>query len=67
MSPPVPAGCYCPQIELPPQVDWRAPAITTHNPPDQGGLVCAPPLLESGEGEQGAVCIFSCDQHPQVA
>jgi len=50
MSPPVPAGCYCPPIDLPPQ----------------GGLVCAPPLLESGEGEQGAVCIFSCDQHPQL-
>jgi len=50
MSPPVPAGCYCPPLDLPPQ----------------GGLVCAPPLLETGEGQQGAVCIFSCDQHPQL-
>jgi len=50
MSPPVPDGCYCPPLDLPPQ----------------GGLVCAPPLLESGEGQQGAVCIFSCDQHPQL-
>ena len=33
----------------------------------QGGLACAPPLLESGEGRQGALCIFSCDQHPQVS
>jgi len=50
MSPPVPAGCYCPPLDLPPQ----------------GGLVCAPPLLQSGEGRQGAVCIFSCGQHPQL-
>jgi len=49
MSPPVPAGCYCPALDL----------------PDEGELVCAPPLLESGEGQDGAVCIFSCDQHPQ--
>ena len=66
MSPPVPDGCYCPPLDLPPQVDRRPLAIKVHNPPHQGGLVCAPPLLESGEGQQGAVCIFSCDQHPQV-
>ena len=27
MSPPVPAGCYCPAFDLPPTVDWKALAI----------------------------------------
>ena len=66
MSPPVPAGCYCPPLDLPPQVDLDSSYGQNLNPDHQGGLVCAPPLLQSGEGRQGAVCIFSCDQHPQV-
>ena len=70
MSPPVQDGCYCPPLlDLPPQVcRWirENSSHQHHNPHHQSGLVCAPPLLESGEGRQGAVCIFSCDQHPQV-